>query len=489
MRLPTRLRAALHNRTGWSRLLARLCAVVPGQPGRRLAQRMQRWLAPPDNSHGAGDGTGGAPSDGRKGRSSEGVGDGRNGVGGTAGSGVGGTAGSGGGGTAGSGLGSTSDNGVGSTAGSGNGGASGNGDGIVRHATDAILTFDADLRIAYANPAAASLFGYTEETLRTRSLADLLSPLPALPQDTPIRFFGEGGGGRGGRRLTDWVITGIRADGSTFPAEGSLARLPGPAPSYSLTLRDVSEQLQIQQNLSRSYTQLRQLSAALQSVREEERTHIARELHDDLGQLLASLRMDLALLKQEDPNNARAVRLMKGMEDNLLMAITSLRRIAANLRPRALDQGGLYYALQGLRDEFAARHGIACQLYADEADLRLTEAASTAIFRIVQEALTNIARHSGAQHVTLSLYRINGELLVSIRDDGCGIQPGDLEKSQSLGLVGMRERVWALHGDITIGPDEPGGTRIDVVLPLAPHLAGGAEPPTQPRASNHPTFL
>jgi len=122
------------------------------------------------------------------------------------------------------------------------------------------------------------------------------------------------------------------------------------------------------------------------------------------------------------------------MEENLLTAITSLRRIATNLRPRALDEGGLYFALQGLRDEFVERHGIACSLYADEAELRLDDAASTAIFRIVQEALTNIARHAGATSVTMYLYRIDGQLLVSIRDDGRGIQASDMEKAQSLGL-------------------------------------------------------
>src|SRR5690606_10025481 len=133
-------------------------------------------------------------------------------------------------------------------------------------------------------------------------------------------------------------------------------------------------------------------------------------------------------------------------------------RIATNLRPRALDEGGLYFALQGLRDEFVERHGIACTLLADEAELRLDDAASTAVFRIVQEALTNIARHAGARNVLLNLYRTNGELLVTIQDDGRGIRAEDMEKAQSLGLVGMRERVWAMHGDITIAADEPPGT-------------------------------
>ncbi len=260
-------------------------------------------------------------------------------------------------------------------------------------------------------------------------------------------------------------------------------------PVYTIILRDVTERQQVQEKLSRSHAQLRQLSSALQTVREEERAHIARELHDDLGQLLASLRMDLNLMQQE-PAGAISTRLMKGMEDNLLTAITSLRRIATNLRPRALDEGGLFFALQGLRDEFVERHGIACSLFADESELRLDDAASTAIFRIVQEALTNIARHAGASNVTMYLYRIDSQLLVSIRDDGRGIQAADFDKAQSLGLIGMRERVWGMHGEITVSAEDPPGTRIDIVLPL-PAKASDEAPPNErfPASAKHPPAL
>jgi len=179
--------------------------------------------------------------------------------------------------------------------------------------------------------------------------------------------------------------------------------------------------------------------------------------------------MDLSLLTDACGGTPEALRLIAGMDGNLLTAITSLRRIATNLRPRALDEGGLFFALQGLRDDFVERHGIACDLLADENELRLDDQASTAIFRIVQEALTNIARHAHATQVTMNLYRLNGELLVTIRDDGRGIREADMEKAESLGLVGMRERVWALNGEITISADEAPGTRIDIMLPVKDH--------------------
>jgi PAS domain S-box-containing protein len=337
------------------------------------------------------------------------------------------------------------------------------GDNIIEHASDAIISTDSANTIVMANPSAAAMFATTVEEMRGSPLGRFISPQPGTG-DGGVAHFGDGG--RVGRRATDYMVSGIRPGGQTFPLEGSVSTvIEGDTPIHTIIVRDVTGRHQVQEKLTRSHAQLRQLSAALQTIREEERTHIARELHDDLGQLLAALRMDLALLQQQETGGAGA-RLIRGMEQNLLTAITSLRRIATNLRPRSLDEGGLFFALQGLRDDFVERYGIACTLYADEAELRLDDTASTAIFRIVQEALTNIARHADASNVTITLYRINGEVLLTVRDDGRGIAAADMEKAQSLGLVGMRERVWAMDGDITISADEPPGTRIDIVLPL-----------------------
>jgi PAS domain S-box-containing protein len=361
---------------------------------------------------------------------------------------------------------------------------------IIQNASEAIISTDETNTVVLANPSAAAMFATTVERMQGSPLSNFIRPLPTVAGDAPIAWFGDAAG-RAGRRATDYAVTGIRASGDTFPLEGSVSSVAEADKTIStIILRDVTERQQVQESLTRSHAQLRQLSAALQTVREEERAHIARELHDDLGQLLASLRMDLNLLQQAS-TGAAGRRLMQGMEDNLLTAINSLRRIATNLRPRALDEGGLYFALQGLRDEFVERHGVACSLFADEAELRLDDAASTAIFRIVQEALTNIARHAGATSVTMYLYRIDGQLLISIRDDGRGIVAADMEKAQSLGLIGMRERVWGMHGEITVSADEPPGTRIDIVLPLPPKAADDTllpdtRPPAQPERSAVP---
>jgi PAS domain S-box-containing protein len=339
---------------------------------------------------------------------------------------------------------------------------------IVHNAGEAIIAADDTSRIVLANPAAAAMFGVAAQQMQGSPLSRFIQA-PAADVENPLEYFQADG--RAGRRGTDYAGTGLRANGEPFAIEGSIAdTLHDGRTVYTIILRDISERQRVQRKLARSHDQLRQLSAALQTIREEERTHIARELHDDLGQLLASLRMDLTLLREVCRAAPDAGRLIDGMDGNLLTAITSLRRIATNLRPRALDEGGLYFALQGLREDFTIRHGIACELLADEAELRLDDQASTAIFRIIQEALTNIARHARASLVTMNLYRINCELLITIRDDGRGISEEDMEKAESLGLVGMRERVWGLRGEISISADEPPGTRIDIVLPVMNHM-------------------
>ena len=354
---------------------------------------------------------------------------------------------------------------------------------IIYNASEAIISTDEAQIIVLANPSAAAMFATTVSDMQGKALSKFIHPLPVASSDAAPAYFGDGAG-RAGRRATDYAVTGIRASGETFPLEGSVSSmLEGDTTINTIILRDITERQLVQEKLSRSHAQLRQLSAALQTVREEERSHIARELHDDLGQLLASLRMDLTLLQQAAPSAGPSVRLMQGMEENLLTAIHSLRRIATNLRPRALDEGGLYFALRGLRDDFVERHGLACALYADEAELRLDDAASTAIFRIVQEALTNIARLAGASSVTMYLYRINGQLLISIRDDGRGIEAADMEKVQSLGLIGMRERVWGMRGEISVTGEEPPGTRIDIVLPLPETAADDLAEPGRPDAA------
>lgn len=349
--------------------------------------------------------------------------------------------------------------------------------GILHSASDAIISTDENQTILQANPAAAAMFGTSVDAMQGMPL-DRYIPrdLRALGEQQTVGHFGDTGLSLRmvGRRATDYAVTGMRASGEQFPLEGSISSLnEGRQQIVTIILRDITERKQVQQQLEQSYSQLRKLSAALQTIREEERTYIARELHDDLGQLLATLRLDLTLLQQQTLPSPATQQALRSMDALIVTAITSLRRIASNLRPRALDEGGLYFALQSLRQEFIQRYAIEYDMLADEADLALDDAHSTAIYRIVQEALTNIARHAQARHVTVALHRLDSTLAMSIQDDGLGLMDNDLEKSASFGLLGMRERVWGLHGEISIGPNSGAspGMRIDIVLPLPPRTA------------------
>lgn len=212
----------------------------------------------------------------------------------------------------------------------------------------------------------------------------------------------------------------------------------------------------------------RSTDSALAEIREDERVHISRELHDDLGQLLATLRVELTLLKQLPHGSEQAQPLLESMDALLLNAIGSLRRIAANLRPRTLEKGGLYFALESLRREFEKRHSIRCRLDATPEALVLDERYSTAIYRIVQESLTNIARHAGARSAQITLQRSGLELLIDIVDDGRGMMAGDMAKADALGLLGMRERAASLRGSIVVDGTngQAGGTHIALRIPL-----------------------
>ncbi|PHV37851.1 PAS domain-containing sensor histidine kinase [Janthinobacterium sp. BJB304] len=356
------------------------------------------------------------------------------------------------------------------------------GQAIIDSASDAIISIDSRQIILHANAAAARLFDDTPAGMRGMRLGHYIlrdlrtlgglgkhdgePPFDDISQELRLT----------GRRATDYTLTGRRSDGAMFPLEGSLSAMQEDGHSvFTIIVRDITARQQMHEQLARSFSQLRELSSALQTIREEERKHIARELHDDLGQLLATLRVDLTLVRQHTETTPSLQTLLHSMDGLLVTAITSLRRIASNLRPRALDEGGLYFALQKLRHDFLLRRAIHFDLLADEADLVLDDARSTAIYRIVQEALTNISRHAEANHITIALHRIDSSLAITIQDDGRGIAEHDLEKATALGLLGMRERVWGLNGSIHIGADsELGGTRIDISLPMNAEAASAA---------------
>jgi PAS domain S-box-containing protein len=232
------------------------------------------------------------------------------------------------------------------------------------------------------------------------------------------------------------------------------------------TARDVTERRKIREEISNSRQLLREMAAQNEIVREYERKNIAREVHDELGQVLTALRMDVAMLKLRfgaaDPQLAEKVAGMKALVDRCIQGV---RNVAGSLRPAALDMG-LVPALEWLCSESATRIGIPFRLHLEQDDLDLDETRAVVVFRIVQESFTNIARYAQASAVDVTIARQGDELWVKVLDDGQGFDPAEAAQRKSFGLLGMRERALALGGHLDVRSAPGQGTAIRVVLPL-----------------------
>jgi signal transduction histidine kinase len=218
----------------------------------------------------------------------------------------------------------------------------------------------------------------------------------------------------------------------------------------------------------RAFQQLRELAARMQTAREEERARVAREIHDELGQALTAIKIDLtALLPKALEDEAPSVQRQQTVFRLLDEAIHSVRRIATDLRPGILDDLGLVAAVEWAVEEFQDRTGIESQVSLPDADLPLDAERATALFRILQEALTNVARHAKATRVTVRLAKQDGDLLLEVRDNGSGIRQEQFAASRSLGVLGMRERAILLGGEFNIDGTSENGTTVTVRMPEA----------------------
>ncbi len=234
-----------------------------------------------------------------------------------------------------------------------------------------------------------------------------------------------------------------------------------------LLFEDITERVQMENELKRSRQQLRELALHLQMVREQERTKIAREIHDELGQDLTALQLDLHGMKKKIPDDIPELR-EKADAMLRLIDITnrSVQRISTYLRPALLDDLGLSAAIEWQLDEFAGRTAIKCELKIEADEETLEDELATAIFRIFQETLTNIARHAGATHAWVSLLRQNGYLVLEVRDNGRGITREQVENSRSFGVMGMRERIHPWGGEVVFLGEPGKGTTVRVSVKL-----------------------
>ena len=234
---------------------------------------------------------------------------------------------------------------------------------------------------------------------------------------------------------------------------------------------DVTEQVLAQESLQRSHDELRLLSEKLRTVREEERKRIAREVHDEVGQALTALQMDVAWLEKKletSPETApeSCASKLEAMSALLDTTLGSVQRIATELRPGVLDELGLEAATEWYVRDFQSRNGIPCDLRSDLKGASVEPDLGTAVFRILQEALTNVARHSAADRVEIRLSAIDEELRLEVRDNGRGIPRDQLAASQSLGLLGMRERARSLGGNLLVRGTPDVGTTVTLRVPL-----------------------
>jgi PAS domain S-box-containing protein len=211
--------------------------------------------------------------------------------------------------------------------------------------------------------------------------------------------------------------------------------------------------------------QQRALAARIERAREEERTHIAREIHDELGQALTALKLDVHWIARRANGNEELRIKLADMAAATDAIIQSVRRISAELRPGILDAIGLRAALEWQAEEFSRRTGTPCTMRADAAELQLDRELATAVFRIFQEALTNVTRHAGATIVDVHLWLERGNLRLDIADDGIGV-PEIAPRASTLGLLGMRERARRCGGECAIRRREPRGTLVALTVPL-----------------------
>lgn len=336
---------------------------------------------------------------------------------------------------------------------------------LVQSVKDAIIIIDSGKKIVLFNSGAETLFGLPTENAIGANVRELLANSQSQPpHDSLFAYFEQGWQAESGRALM--ANLELLRNGEVIPVEMSLSTTIFRGETLLTAIfRDLTERQRAERALRESNQQLQEVSAALENVREEERSRISREIHDELGQFLSGIRMEVSWLasRQAGKNDELAGRLgsIKGQIDQMISAV---RRISSELRPLVLDDLGFAAAASWYVDQVAARSGLAITLALPEDELPPGSPHATALFRVLQESLTNITRHAQASSVRIALRKTEDRWTLSIQDDGCGFQL-EKQKRAGIGLIGMRERVQVLHGNLSIVTTPGGGTLIEATVP------------------------
>lgn len=331
----------------------------------------------------------------------------------------------------------------------------------IDQSTVGILWVNWDSHVRYANRAAETMLGYAAGALIERPLIDFD---PSLNMDRWLNLWKRARASDEGPQT--FAADCVRADGSILPADVSLSFLRFAEGEYLVVyLNDVTERRRYVGALQQSETQLRELSAHLETVREEEKARIAREVHDELGQMLTVLKLETSMCElayaQLDPGLNERLNSMKRLIAQLFQLV---RDVATALRPPILD-AGIASAIEWQARRFEARTHIPCLVQVPDNLPALSDAKAIGLFRILQEALTNVMRHAQAHTVELTLTVEGADLRLTISDDGVGFveNPG---RPVSFGVVGMRERVLMMGGQLSLHSELGEGTTLSVTVPL-----------------------
>jgi len=319
-----------------------------------------------------------------------------------------------------------------------------------------------DYRFIDVNSVALLQYGYTKEEFLKLSPMDFRPPkdLKKLKALTSTEFRGVHHAGIWRHKKKDGTIIYVDIVTHDINHKGQMRRL--------VLANNITERHAAEEKLKESYEAIRTLTGYLQNVREQERLNISREIHDELGQLLTVLKMDVSWLNKKIGGENSMVKEKLSEILNLVdTTVRSIRRIASELRPTLLDDLGLYAAMEWHLEEFERRSGIRRELVIPENELALSDSLKIGIFRIFQESLTNVARHSEAKNVNVSLLQKDNQLILTIRDNGIGFEQGPMATKKTLGLLGMKERSMMMGGVYNITSARGAGTTVTVIIPLS----------------------
>ncbi|NMM38554.1 MAG: PAS domain S-box protein [Glaciimonas sp.] len=342
---------------------------------------------------------------------------------------------------------------------------------IIEAAPDPMLLIDNDGIIAFANVAAQAAFGYAFKELKGQNVDDLV-PFSSRSSHAHYRKKFEASKNQHPSSLNR-PLTAIHKDGTEFPVEISVSSFQLDGQSVAIaSIRDITERKCAAELLQQSFTQLRRLSDHQENIKENERKRIAQDIHDDLGQNLLALKMDVdTLYARTGGTHPKLNKRVSVVLNNINATIKSVKSIMNDLRPAALELG-LYPAVEWQLKQFERRTRIACKLVtvAHDAAVGLNADQTLAVFRILQESLANVVRHANATEVEIALSQDERGFLMQVKDNGKGLQPDDRRKANSFGLMGIKERIHALGGELIIASSPGNGTALSISIPVhSPH--------------------